>query len=149
VSHPQLANPVMGAPAVDMMGLLSRCLGNFKMVERVLSTFRTTGCSDIEQLSSAIECADFAAATDIAHRLRGAAGNVSATRLRDLLKDAERLAGEQNRDELLMMLGRLHAEWEEFERLSETLIPASRAPSSGSNRKLQSPLETCHAGTSC
>ncbi len=135
----QTANTTTGAPAVDLMALLGRCLGNFKMVERVLSTFRVTGQADLETLSHAIESADFDAAVHAAHRLHGSAGNVSATGLKEVLKTAERLAREQNRDELLMILGRLQAEWEEFERFAQSLA---------SGPKLQNTLEACHAGAS-
>lgn len=140
---------VSNEPAVDMMGLLGRCLGNFKMVERVLSTFRATGRSDLEQLERAIKAADFQATTDVSHRFQGAASNVSATRLRELLKRSERLAKEQNHTELLMLLGALQLEWDEFERQSQTLAPTSGNGSAGPVRKMQSSLETAHAGISC
>jgi HPt (histidine-containing phosphotransfer) domain-containing protein len=125
MSDSNLVNNTSGAQVVDLMALLGRCLGNFKMVERVLSTFRVTGKSDLEQLERAIESADLRAAAEISHRFHGAAGNVSAIGLRALLHNAERLAREERRDELLMLLGQLHSEWEEFERYSQSFASSS------------------------
>jgi HPt (histidine-containing phosphotransfer) domain-containing protein len=133
----QTPHTTNGAPAVDMPALLGRCLGNFKMAERVVSMFRAEGPADLAALSDAIETADFDAAVQAAHRLHGAAANVSAAGLRDVLKTAERLAREKNRNELLMILGRLHAEWDEFERFAQSLVSGPIA---------QNSREACHAG---
>ncbi len=44
------SNSADGAPAVDFMALLGRCLGNFRIVERAVATFRDAGRSDLNQL---------------------------------------------------------------------------------------------------
>ena len=149
MSHPQLATDATGAQVVDLMSLLGRCLGNFKMVERVISTFRVTGQSDLEQLQQAIEATDYQAVSDISHRFRGAASNVSAGGLRDLLAQAERLGHERNHDELLMILGRLQPEWEEFERYSQAFAPATGQSTREPGRHAPASLETSHAGARC
>lgn len=130
MSQLESLNDVRGDQSVDLAGLLGRCLGNFKMVERVLSTFCGTGKSDMEQLQRAIQAADFQAAADISHRFQGAASNVSATKLRELLKRSERLAKEQNHEELLMILGMLQLAWDDFENKAKTLTSTSRVGSS-------------------
>lgn len=134
-------------PAVDFMSLLGRCLGNYQMAERVMTTFRATGAADAARLQAAIERADFPAIVEIAHRFQGAASNVSAMRLRELLKRAERLGHEQSLPELLMILSRLPAEWEAFERHYETIAPA--AGSAGGSSPWIRSLEPCHAGARC
>ena len=81
MSMTELADPTAKAPAVDFMSLLGRCLGNFKMVERVLTAFRESGLADLNQLHNAIEAADLKSAAEISHRFKGSAGNVSAVEL--------------------------------------------------------------------
>src|SRR5579872_3307599 len=57
-------------PAVDIMALLGRCLGNFELIVRVLARFRKTGGADLEQLGGAVERSDFAAVVEISHRFK-------------------------------------------------------------------------------
>lgn len=137
------------APAVDVMSLLGRCLGNFQIVERVLLTFRATGAADLVQLQEAIERADFTTIADIAHRFQGSASNVSALRLRELLKRAEGLAHEESLPELLMIMSQLPLEWDAVERQCDTIAPASGSSAGGIARQLSRPMETCHAGAGC
>ena len=58
------------------MALLGRCLGNFKMVEKVLATFRETGLSELNQLEDAMNGSDYQAVEEISHRFKGSASNV-------------------------------------------------------------------------
>lgn len=136
-------------PAIDVMSLLGRCLGNFQMVERVLTTYRSTGAAELAKLQEAIERAEFPAITEIAHRFQGASSNVSALRLRELLKRAEHLAREQSLPELLMIMSQLPSEWDAFERQCDTIAPASGSSAGGPARQTHRPLETCHAGARC
>lgn len=129
MSQLESTNDARSEQAVDLAGLLGRCLGNFKMVERVLSTFCATGKSDLEQLQVAIQAADFQAAADISHRFQGAASNVSATKLRELLKRSEQLAKAQNHAELLMILGMMQLAWDDFEQKAKTMTSTSRTAS--------------------
>jgi HPt (histidine-containing phosphotransfer) domain-containing protein len=149
MSQSEHTNEIGGEQPIELMGLLGRCLGNYKMVERVLATFRSTGRSDLERLERAINAEDFQTAADISHRFRGAASNVSATRLREVLKRSEQLSKEENRDELLMILGTLQLEWDEFERQSQSLAPLTGKGYAGQVRESQSFRETTHAGTNC
>jgi HPt (histidine-containing phosphotransfer) domain-containing protein len=142
-------NDAASGQTLDLGSLLGRCMGNFQMVERILSTFRVTGQADFEQLQGAIESADFSAVAEVSHRFRGAASNVSATGLHELLKQAEQLAHERNHEELLMILGRLGPEWEKFERYSQTIAPTGGNPSCVPVRQLKASLEPCHAGADC
>jgi len=134
---------------LDLGALLGRCMGNFKMVERILTIFRDTGKSDLDQLQHAIESADFPAVAEVAHRFLGAASNVSATGLQAILKDAEQVAHDQNLPELLMILGRLNPEWERFERHSQTYAPLINTKSRVAVNPSQVSLESSHASARC
>lgn len=115
--------------AVDMMALLGRCLGNFELIVRVLGRFRKTGATDLEQLGCAIEGSDFAAVVEIAHRFKGAAGNISAAGLHRIAAGMEQLAREQKADQLPELLSQLEAEWERFLRFADAFAPPVGASS--------------------
>lgn len=125
MSHSDPTHPAGEATPIDLMALLGRCLGNFKMVERVLTTFHNTGSLDLNQLEGAIDAADFPAVVEIAHRFKGAASNVSATRLRELLIQTEQVGRNQNQAELILILVQLRSEWEAFERYSQAFAPTT------------------------
>lgn len=145
----ELTNATIGEQSVDLMALLGRCLGNIKMVERVLATFRATGKSDLDQLQQAIETLDFQAISEISHRFQGSASNVSALKLRELLTQAERLGREQNSVALTAVLVRLQSEWEAFERFSRAFAPTAGPAASAGARPSHSPSGTSYAGASC
>lgn len=111
------------APAIDLASLLGRCLGNFKMVERVLSAFRSAGSSDLNQLQTAVEESNFAEIAEVAHRFKGSASNVSATVLQGLLAQVEQLGREQNPDSLPSLIEQLKAEWSSFENYARVFAP--------------------------
>ena len=149
IPQPKLANLEEAAAAIDFMSLLGRCLGNFKIVERVLATFRETGLSDLNQLQSSLDALDFPAVVEIAHRFKGAASNVSASGLYELLMQAERLGHEQDFGGLTNVLVQLRTKWDNFLCFAEVFSPSTDAATSGSLKRTQTPLERHHAGAGC
>lgn len=149
MSQSNPSNSADGAPAVDFMALLGRCLGNFKILERVIATFRDTGKSDLDQLQIAIDGGDFAAVVEISHRFKGAASNVSATALTKLLIRAELSGREQDRTELMGILTDLQSEWETFLNFAQVFAPATTATKNNSVVQVQEVLETRHACAGC
>jgi HPt (histidine-containing phosphotransfer) domain-containing protein len=117
------------APAVDLMALLARCLGNIDLIVRVLTRFKNTGADDIQHLDGAIEHADLDAVVEISHRLKGAASNVSAPGLQRIASEMEHLGHSGNRADLPAALASLRREWSEFERYAEAFAPAIATPS--------------------
>lgn len=124
MSHTQTSNAGEQGSAVDFMALLGRCLGNFKIVERVITTFRETGESDLHELEMAIEEEDYSLVMEISHRLKGASSNVSATGLAKLLLRAEVSGRERNRGELMQVLADLKSEWELFMTFARAFVPS-------------------------
>jgi len=113
--------------AVDVMALLGRCLGNFELIVRVLARFRKTGGTDVEQMSEAIDRGDFAAVVAIAHRFKGAAGNISAAGLHKIAAGMEHFGREKNSIELSGLLSQLRIEWGEFLRFADAFAPPGAA----------------------
>ena len=136
ISLPE-ATSAAGAPAVDVMALLGRCLGNIELVVRVLDRFRKTGCTDLEQLEQAVERSDYDAVVQIAHRFKGAAGNTSAPALHKIAAALEQRGRERNGAELCDALAQLRSEWEDFIRFAEAFAPAAGATSSCPSGQLQ------------
>lgn len=110
-------------PAIDLASLLGRCLGNFKMVERVLTAFRNAGRVDLSQLQTAIESDDFTEIAEVAHRFKGSASNVSATVLQEILAQVEHLGRDKNSEPLSSLLEQLKAEWSSFETYAQVFAP--------------------------
>lgn len=145
----ELKNNPNSAPAVDVMALMGRCLGNFKIVERVLSMFLVTGKSDLNQLQVAIESQDFEAIAEFSHRFRGASSNVSATKLCEIISSIEQQARSRNDEELPSLLTQLHSEWEDVERYLQDMLSGSGNSVSDLVMSLPNSPETSHAGTRC
>ena len=147
MSYSPLSNPADSGPAVDFMALLGRCLGNFKIVERVIATFRDTGKSDLNQLQMAIQNGDLAAVVEISHRFKGAASNVSAGGLVELLMRTELSGREQDHGELTQILVELQSEWDAFLRFAQVFAPTPmKHDAAGQTKDI---LETRHACTGC
>jgi HPt (histidine-containing phosphotransfer) domain-containing protein len=131
------------------MALLGRCLGNFKIVERVIATFQETGRSDLDQLQMAVEQTDYAAVVEIAHRFKGAASNVSAVGLSKALLRAEVAGREVDHPELVKILADLQSEWDIFMRFAHAFAPATSSAKHGSVIPTQDTSEKRHACASC
>lgn len=125
-SRTEKADPAVNA-AVDVMALLGRCLGNFELIVRVLARFRMTGGTDLEQLGHAIERSDFAAVVEIAHRFKGAAGNISAGGLHRIAAGMEQFGQENNAAGLPGLLSQLRTEWQEFLKFADAFAPPGAA----------------------
>ncbi len=143
------SNSADGAPAVDFMALLGRCLGNFRIVERAVATFRDAGRSDLNQLQIAIAGGDYAAVVEISHRFKGAASNVSALGLTKLLIRAELSGQEQDLSELTRILADLQVEWESIMCFVDAFAPASTAVEHGTVVQTQDTSEARHACAGC
>jgi HPt (histidine-containing phosphotransfer) domain-containing protein len=137
------SNPADATPPVDFMALLARCLGNFKMVERVMAAFRDSAKSDFSLLQGAIEHGDFAAVVDISHRFKGTASNVSATGLVKHLIRAEASGREKDQPELTRILAALQLEMEALMRFAEAFAPTTTKP--GPAAQVQDSSEARHA----
>lgn len=94
--------------------LLARCMGNAGFAERVLSKFLQRGAQDLEELARAAEAADVNAVTLIAHRIKGAAANVAAIRLRERAAVIEELGRMARLSDVPKNITCLQQEWSEF-----------------------------------
>ena len=94
--------------------MLARCMGNAGFAERVLTKFLQRGAQDLEELARAAEAADVNAVTLIAHRIKGAAANVAAIRLRERAAVIEELGRMARLSDVPKNITCLQQEWSEF-----------------------------------
>ena len=83
---------VVDAPPVNFQALRRRCMGNKKLAARALETFGATIESYMRELSKGLQTGDAKLAGATAHKIKGAAGNVSAEQVCRIAGELERLS---------------------------------------------------------
>jgi signal transduction histidine kinase/DNA-binding response OmpR family regulator/HPt (histidine-containing phosphotransfer) domain-containing protein len=78
-------------PVVDFDSLLKRCLGNRELPKKLLQKFHARLPQELTQLAAAVTAGDCAQVSAQAHRLKGAAANLSAEPLREAAAELESL----------------------------------------------------------
>jgi two-component system sensor histidine kinase/response regulator len=120
-SSPGKAAPSEANQVFDEAGLKKRLAGNRRLAERLVKEFLADTPSQLRMLRKLLEDGDAESARRQAHKLKGAAANLSAGALREAAFQAEQaaIAGQLNKvaDLLSTMEG-------EFERVKSVLQPA-------------------------
>ncbi|MGH7194253.1 MAG: Hpt domain-containing protein, partial [Candidatus Saccharimonadales bacterium] len=86
---------------------IERFLGDWEFVETILEKFQQQVGVDLEELERSIHARNAEQAALLAHRIKGAAANVSATEVSRIAADLERMgraASLDNADERLLAL---------------------------------------------
>ena len=78
-------------PVVDFDSLLQRCLGNRELPKKLLTKFHARLPDELTQIASAVAAGDCALVSSLAHRLKGAAANLSAERMCEAAAELELL----------------------------------------------------------
>jgi two-component system, sensor histidine kinase and response regulator len=79
-------------PPIDLPALQKRCMGNRKLAAKLLNTFESCAEGDIAALRANISSGDARATAATAHKIKGAAANISAERVRSIIAELEKLA---------------------------------------------------------
>ena len=127
----------------DRAALTARCMGNQALVGRVLSTFLTSFAKDHEDLSSALQIRsggglnataphELEAIRTLAHRMRGASGNIAAERLHARCGALERSAEQGDLSQTIEFARDLTKEWLEFRTAVTIPLSASKGAPCGS-----------------
>lgn len=72
------AAPLNARPGIDMQAALERLGGHSALLTRLLSLFAHDFGATLQHIHHAIDCGDLARAAELVHKIRGAAGNISA-----------------------------------------------------------------------
>jgi HPt (histidine-containing phosphotransfer) domain-containing protein len=107
----QHAGPRGGAAPVNLDQLLARCLGNVEFAERILAKFQQRFAEEFSELEAGLAAGNEERVACIAHRLKGASANVSATGVQELLAELEELGRSRRLDEAPALVSRLRNEW--------------------------------------
>jgi signal transduction histidine kinase/CheY-like chemotaxis protein/ligand-binding sensor domain-containing protein/HPt (histidine-containing phosphotransfer) domain-containing protein len=75
------AVPIAPRPGIDVDAALERLGGHGALLSRLLSLFAQDFGPSLGQIQDAIRAGEFIQAADLVHKVRGAAGNISATEL--------------------------------------------------------------------
>lgn len=102
------------ADVLDVEDLLARCLGNVEFAQRILAKFEQRCDEDLEELEKAVFGSDSESVARLAHRLKGASANASASRLQRHASEIERAARNRSLDGVPASLESLKEEWRRF-----------------------------------
>ncbi|TWT77127.1 Hpt domain protein [Posidoniimonas polymericola] len=105
-------------PAIDLDELLGRCLGNLELAESAVSAFLEEFPSNYQQLDAAASRFEPTTLAAVSHRMKGAARNIGATPLGDMLASLEQLVDEAGHNEIRTLVDNIALE---ARRLEEAL----------------------------
>jgi CheY-like chemotaxis protein/HPt (histidine-containing phosphotransfer) domain-containing protein len=108
------AKPAQTIPVFNRSDLLERLGGREDMLERFIEMFRKNVAGYMESLAAAIERKDGEQMRIQAHTIKGAAGNISASRMRETASVIESLAREGQLDEVTEKFSQLKDDYEAF-----------------------------------
>lgn len=100
------------ASAIDLDELLVRCLGNLEFAERILAMFQERFDADLEEMERLAREGDAVNTARLAHRLKGASANASASGLQTRVAEIEQLARQGDLGTVRPRLDDLQREWE-------------------------------------
>jgi signal transduction histidine kinase/DNA-binding response OmpR family regulator len=80
------------APPVDLDSLQRRCMGNRKLAAKALSKFDSSMTLEMSALVESVRRGDAKSVAASAHKIKGAAANVSAGSVRQIVAELEQLA---------------------------------------------------------
>jgi signal transduction histidine kinase/DNA-binding response OmpR family regulator len=129
------------ATIIDRPSLLKRCLGKQELADKLLTKLHTRLGTDLNEIKAAVDVGDAEHLARSAHRLKGAAANLSAEALRAVAGDLEALGRSGDIAAARDVLARLKYEGRRF--LQETLpLVTAGAPSNGASAL----VETANTG---
>ncbi len=112
------------APPLDRQSLIERFLGDWEFVENILEKFQQQVGVDLEELERSIHARNAEQAALLAHRIKGAAANVSATEVSRIAAELERMGRAASLDNAGERLVALRGEKQRLEQFIRDELPA-------------------------
>lgn len=100
---------------VNYAELVDRCMDSVELAEQILGRFEQCFATDLAELLDAFHCQDRQRLVTVAHRLKGASANVSATGLMRIASELEQFGRSWMFDELSPWVNELQSEWTCFQ----------------------------------
>jgi signal transduction histidine kinase/DNA-binding response OmpR family regulator len=114
--------PVDDTLAVDFNALRRRCLGNRKLAAKALETFAATIGAYVQDLTQNLQKGDAKSAASAAHKIKGAAGNVSAKQVLRIASELEDLSKKEALSQTERAIAELHVEIERVRQFVTTSL---------------------------
>jgi signal transduction histidine kinase/CheY-like chemotaxis protein/HPt (histidine-containing phosphotransfer) domain-containing protein len=125
---PQPIQPEAGPVPIDVDTLQKRCMGNRKLAAKALSKFETLVGVDLAAIQESIRGGNAKSLAASAHKIKGAAGNVSAEDVRRIAADLEQLGKTDHLESAQESLDKLQGEVERFRQYLATALAALAVP---------------------
>jgi Amt family ammonium transporter len=132
---PSLAPSSRAALPVDLESLQKRCMGSRRIAAKALSKFDTTVSHDLQVLFEGAEKGDAKAVAASAHKIKGAAANISADAVRHVAGELERLAAADELAQSQEFIERLRDETNRFREYLATALTELAGPSESASPK--------------
>ena len=121
------------------VSLQRRCMGQPEAGGQALAKFESIVNADVDSLQEGIRSGNAKSVAASAHKIKGAAGNISAEDVRRIASDLEILGKEDRLADAQPGLAQLHAEVERFRQylssaLADLSVPADAGGQSGSGK---------------
>ena len=100
--------------------LVQRCLGNLALAERLLARFQDRFEADLMELEKVVVAGRGVEIAQVAHRMKGAAASMSASRLRELAAHIEALGRADQNEDAVSGLEQLRREWKRYRESAAT-----------------------------
>ena len=130
---PAPIQPDAGPVPIDIATLQKRCMGNRKLAAKALSKFETLVGVDLAAIQESILGNNAKSLAASAHKIKGAAGNVSAEDVRRIASDLELLGKSDNLATAQESLDKLQGEVERFRQYLATALAELAVPDQGAN----------------
>jgi HPt (histidine-containing phosphotransfer) domain-containing protein len=120
------AQPAARNPATDrdnpfdLPQLVRRCMGRIELAERLLASFESRFPEDLSKIEDGLAADDPEATSRLVHQMKGAAANVSATSLYDILSRLEQAVRHQQRETASHCLGEVQEAWNRYQQFKSS-----------------------------
>jgi len=95
--------------------LVQRCLGNLALAERLLTKFQDRFETDLMELEKVVLAGRGGEIAQVAHRMKGAAASMAASRLKELSARIEDLGRTDHGEDAVSCLEQLRREWKQYQ----------------------------------
>jgi two-component system, sensor histidine kinase and response regulator len=126
-SHPLQTTAAAAAAPVDCESLAERFMGDWDFVQVILGKFQEQVDADLQQLEQSLTEHNAQRTASLAHRIKGAAANVSAVEVSRLAAELEALGRADDLEQADIHLARIKQECQRLDHFVEAELPAITA----------------------
>jgi signal transduction histidine kinase/CheY-like chemotaxis protein/HPt (histidine-containing phosphotransfer) domain-containing protein len=148
--QPEFKKPEADTAVLELESLLKRCLGKRDLAEKLVSKLHSRLARDVEEIETAVSTGDAVQLAALAHRLKGAAANLSAEPLCRVAGHLESLGRDGDLNRARTRLAELNFECRRFLKDALPLTPRPPLePSDAAGSGETTEMETVHARPDC